>query len=111
MAFEFKIEEQKAVQIISFVGRITTDSDLDDLRSTLEKHSSTLIFDLSELAHTNSSGINFFIRNLTRCRVGGGELVLNGLNGGVKNLFELAKIDGLFTIYDNLEDSLKHFNN
>lgn len=110
MGFEFKLSEQGPVQVVSFKGRITTEKDVEDLKQVLESKSPNFVFDLSELSHVNSSGINFMIKSLTRCRVGGGELVLSGLNGNVKQLFELAKIDGLFTTYDNQEDSINHFN-
>lgn len=110
MGFEFKLSEQGPVQVVSFKGRITTEKDLEDLKLLLDSKSPNFIFDLTELSHVNSSGINFLIKSLTRCRVGGGELVLSGLNGSVKQLFELAKIDGLFTTYNNQEDSINHFN-
>ena len=110
MSFNYTIQEQRAVQIVTFKGRITSDADLEQLRPELDGKSPQLVFDLSELEYINSSGINFIIRNLTRCRVGGGELVLIGLTGSVKQLFELAKIDGLFTVYNNIEDSINHFN-
>ena len=110
MGFEFKLTEQGPVQVVSFKGKITTESDIEDLKVVLESKAPNFVFDLSELSHVNSSGINFIIKSLTRCRVGGGELVLSGLGGSVKQLFELAKIDGLFTTYNNQEDSINHFN-
>jgi anti-sigma B factor antagonist len=110
MGFEFKLSEQGPVQVVSFKGKITTEKDVEELKQILDSKSPNFIFDLAELSHVNSSGINFIIKSLTRCRVGGGELVLSGLNGSVKQLFELAKIDGLFTTYSNQEDSINHFN-
>jgi anti-anti-sigma factor len=110
MGFEFKLSEQGPVQVVSFKGKITTEKDVEELKQVLDSKSPYFIFDLEELSHVNSSGINFMIKSLTRCRVGGGELVLSGLNGSVKQLFELAKIDGLFTTYNNQEDSINHFN-
>jgi anti-sigma B factor antagonist len=110
MGFEFKLRKQGTVQVVSFKGRITTENDVENLKIALESQAPNFVFDLSELDHVNSSGINFIIKSLTRCRVAGGELVLTGLKGSVKQLFELAKIDGLFTTYDNQEDSIKHFN-
>lgn len=110
MSFNYTIQEQETVQVVSFNGRITSEADLELLRPELESKPPHLVFDLTLLSHINSSGINFIIRNLTRCRVGGGELILLGLSGNVKQLFELAKIDGLFTVYNNLEDSINHFN-
>jgi anti-sigma B factor antagonist len=109
MSLNFDIQEQVPVHVLSLKGKIMSDDDVKDLKNAVERLPSNLVIDISELTHTNSSGINFFIKTLTRCRVNGGELVLNGLNGSVKKLFELAKINGLFVAYDSLEDSLKHF--
>lgn len=109
MSFAFDIREQDAVHILSLNGKITSEADVRELQESVDQLSYNVIIDISGLTHMNSTGINFIIKNLTRCRVGGGEMVLNGLNGSVQKLFELAKIDGLFTKYDSLEDSIKHF--
>lgn len=109
MSFAFDIQEQGPVRILSLKGKIMSEEDIRGLNASVEQLPSNLIIDISDLTHTNSSGINFFIKTLTRCRVNGGELVLSGLNGSVKKLFELAKINGLFVAFDSLEDSLNHF--
>jgi anti-anti-sigma factor len=110
MSFNYTIYEQLAVPLLSLVGKITSDGDVQQLQEDPKIQISNLIIDLSACTHINSSGINFLIRNLTRCRVLGGELVLVGVQGNVKKLFELAKIDGLFTVYETKEDSINHFN-
>ncbi len=110
MSFSYTIHEQHTVPLLSLKGKITSEGDVHQLQDESQIQTANLIIDLTECTHINSSGINFLIRNLTRCRVSGGELALVGVSGNVKKLFELAKIDGLFTVYDTIEDSINHFN-
>ena len=39
----------------------------------------------------------------------GGELILTNINGNVKKIFEIAKLDEIYTIYDNKEEAINHF--
>jgi anti-sigma B factor antagonist len=110
MSFSYTIQEQYAVPLLSLKGKITSDGDVQQLQEDAKLQSANLIIDLTACTHINSSGINFLIRNLTRCRIANGELVLVGVGGNVKKLFELAKIDGLFTVCETIEDSINHFN-
>ena len=57
-----------------------------------------------------STGIGFLVRTLTRSRVNNGELVLCGVKGNVEKLFEIAKINEIFTIYTNVSEAKQHFN-
>lgn len=110
MSFSYTIQEQHAVPLLSLKGKITSDGDVQQLQEDAKLQSANLIIDLTACTHIISSGINFLIRNLTRCRIANGELVLVGVGGNVKKLFELAKIDGLFTVCETIEDSINHFN-
>ncbi|MES2799847.1 MAG: STAS domain-containing protein [Bacteroidota bacterium] len=110
MSLTFNIIIEKPVRVIELVGSITSDNDVSSLNDLLLDEHFDYIYDISQLTHTNSSGIGFFIRTLTRCRIGGGELVLVGLTGNVLKLFEISKIERLFTIYKSVEEGKTHFN-
>ncbi len=109
MSLTFNLSEQQSVHVASLKGKITSSPDIEQLNTKLAALSGNIIFELTELTHINSTGINLFIKTLTRSRVNGHELVLCGINGNVKQLFELAKIDGLFKQFETLEDSINHF--
>lgn len=109
MSLTFTLSEQQSVHVASLKGKITSSPDIEQLNASISALSGNIIFELTELTHINSTGINLFIKTLTRCRVNGHELVLSGINGNVKQLFELAKIDGLFKQFETLEDSINHF--
>lgn len=111
MAFEFNFVEHSSVRIISFKGSLLTEADLEKLNELINDNKNQFIFDLSELNHVNSSGIGFFIKTLTRSRIAGGELLITGLNGNVLKLFNISKIDRLFTIVPTVEEGINFFKN
>lgn len=115
MSLEFNIRSNDGISIVSFKGKIITDSDLERLNSEIVTPNSTeamnLIFDFTELTHINSSGINFIIRSLTRSRINNRDLVLTSITGNVKTLFEIAKINEIFSIYATVSDAINHFKN
>jgi len=114
MSFSFNIAQNTNNNTVHFSGRIITETDFEALAKALSSSENELqnnwIFDLSELTHINSSGINFIIRSLTKNRIKNGEVIVCGVTGNVKSLFEIAKLDGIFTIYKSYEEALNHFN-
>lgn len=113
MSLDFKIAIQDGIAVVSFKGKILTDSHLELLNTeigtkTLEK-TTNWIFDFDQLTHINSSGINFIIRSLTRSRINCGDLVLCSVKGNVKTLFEIGKINEIFSIYSSTSDAINHF--
>jgi anti-sigma B factor antagonist len=68
------------------------------------------ICDLSELTYCNSTGLNLFIRILTKSRSAGGDCTLVNLQPGVRQLFELSKLNEIFTSYASLEEALARYN-
>jgi anti-anti-sigma factor len=66
--------------------------------------------DLSELEYCNSTGLNLFVRLLTRSRSAGGDCALIGLQPAVRKLFELSKLNEIFTSYASLEEALERYN-
>lgn len=108
MALTYSQKVLQDIQLFELTGRITSESDLEDLNKA-SGSKSKIIFKLDQLEQTNSTGINFMIKTLTRCRVNGGDLVITGLGGNVKKLFQLAKIDGLFTLKASTDEAINHF--
>lgn len=114
LKIEFEIEIQDFVIIYKIKGKITSDLDFEDIEKevfkNINKNYFQIIFNLDELTHTNSTGISFFMRTLTKSRIMGGELILCNVKGNVDKIFKIAKLDEIYTIYNNLEEAIKHFN-
>lgn len=53
----------------------------------------TVVLDLSELVHLDSTGLGVLLGTLRRLREGGGDLVVRGAHGAVRRLLELVGLD------------------
>lgn len=113
MGLLFNITSNDGISIVSFEGRIITETDIEQLNAKIGATASdlhtNLVFDFSKLTHINSTGINFIIRSLTRSRVNNGDLVLCSIIGNVKTLFEIAKVNEIFSIYSDVSEAINHF--
>jgi len=101
------------VLLISLKGKVLEDGILKDLLKQVEKYLSKtngkVILNLTNLDYINSTGINFFIKLLTKARVQGGDLVFYGITGSVKTIVHISKMDEVFTIVESYEDALEIF--
>lgn len=113
-SLEFIISSELNLTVVQLKGKILSELDLETLNNELQELNApegmNWIMDLGELTHTNSNGIGFLVRSLTRSRINNGELVLCGVKGTVEKLFEIAKINEIFTIYINVSEAKQHFN-
>jgi anti-anti-sigma factor len=110
MSLQFTISNEAAVTVVKIEGRILSDLDLEQLKEKLEQlNSSQYVFDLSELTNTNSSGIAFMIRTMTKARINGGDVVLSNPNVGIQKLIDISKLYEVFSIYNTTEEAVNHF--
>lgn len=113
MNLQFEIAAEENVLIILLKGKIISESDTSELEQEfgklLNQNLNKVILDLSELTHINSTGIGMMIKMLTKSRILGGDLVILGLQGNVAKIFDIAKLDEVFTIYSDKNNALEHF--
>ena len=113
MNLTYKVEIEDPVIIYRLNGKITTDTDYLELEKEvfdyINKNYYRIIFDLSELTHTNSSGIGFFMRTLTKSRIMSGELVLTGVKGNVEKIFTISKLNEIYTICKTQMEAINFF--
>lgn len=113
MNLKYQIDIVEPVVIYSLTGKITSEADYEELEgevfNMLNQNYYRIVFELSELTHINSSGISFFMKTLTKSRIMGGELILTGINGNVQKVFEIAKLDEVYTIEDSPEEAINYF--
>jgi anti-sigma B factor antagonist len=114
MEFTFNISSQNNIKIISLSGKLVSEVDVsilnEEASSLIEANNKKLIINLEDLKFLNSSGINFFMRTLTKARVSNGDLVFTGVHGMVLELFSMAKLTKIYTIYPSLDEAINHFN-
>lgn len=113
MNLTYTIEINDPVIHYTFNGKITSDVDFEEIEKEvfnyLNQNYFRVIFDIKNLTHTNSSGISFFMKTLTKARIMGGELILINVTGNVKKIFEIAKLDEVYTICETKDEALNYF--
>ena len=113
MSLEFNLEKTGHFNILRLSGKILSEGELDEVKKIIypmdTEKGTNWILDLTDLTHTNSSGISFMVKLLTRARVNDGELVLSGVKGTVATLFKIAKIDLIFTIFNTPSEAKEFF--
>lgn len=114
MSLSYNIDIHDPVIVYALSGKITSDHDFAELEREvfdyLNQNYYRIVFNLHDLTHTNSSGIGFFMRTLTKSRILGGDLVLTNISGNVEKIFEIAKLNEVYTICDNEADGIEFFN-
>jgi anti-sigma B factor antagonist len=68
-----------------------------------------LVFDLSNLRFTDSSGLGFFLSCLRKLQAKGGDLKLCGMSKQVRMVFELVRMQQIFNIYGTKEEAVRAF--
>jgi anti-sigma B factor antagonist len=110
---QFEVNIDDPVAIYTLRGKITKDDDFAALETEVFKNLNQnyyrIVFNLEHLTHTNSTGIGFFMRTLTKARIMSGELVLANIQGNVKKIFDIAKLNEVYTIYPTVDLAIKHF--
>jgi anti-sigma B factor antagonist len=78
---------------------------LDELAAGTSK----VLVDFARAGYIDSSGLGVLVSLAKRLRDEGGELRLSNLNDDLRTLFELTKLDTLFSIADTRERALDRF--
>lgn len=65
-----------------------------------------LVIDLSEVPYMDSSGVATLVEAMQVTRRHGGHLVLCGMQEKVRSIFEIARLDMVFTIVQNQDEAL-----
>ena len=113
MTFDTNMQTVDGILVLSLKGKVLEDKILKDLLKSIEaalpKSKGKIILNLSELDYVNSTGINFFIKVLTKARIHGGDVVFYGITGSVKTIVHISKMDEVFTIVESQEEALSIF--
>ena len=85
-------------------------SELKELvREAIDAGERRLVIDFSRTGYIDSSGLGALVSISKKVREAGGDLRLAGLNEDLRSLFELTKLDTLFSIADTREQALAAF--
>lgn len=114
MSARFDITKSSNFVLVKISGRIISDDGLNEALTRTDELLSTdlkaVLCDCSALEYCNSTGLNFFVRILTRSRKTGLDCVLVSLQPSVKKLFEISKLNEIFSCFNSIEEVEAKFN-
>jgi anti-sigma B factor antagonist len=76
------------------------------VQDALDRGARRFVVDFTPTAYIDSSGLGALVSISKRVRDAGGDLRLAGLNEDLRSLFELTKLDTLFTIAESPAEAL-----
>lgn len=101
---------QNNVQIVEVDGDLDFHSS-PNLRQALgqlaDKKAPQIVIHLKKVGYMDSSGIATFVEALQKTKKYQGKLVLAELTPAVRSVFEIAKLDGIFTLANTLPEALQ----
>ncbi|MEO5800808.1 MAG: STAS domain-containing protein [Gemmatimonadales bacterium] len=100
------------VTVVAVEGQliVANRQDLKQLmQDALDQGERKFLLDFSKTAYIDSSGLGALVSISKKVREAGGDLRLAGLNEDLRSLFELTKLDTLFTISETPSEALAGF--
>lgn len=102
-------EEKNGVMVFKIEGEVNS-ANSTQLReifaSAIQEGKKKIVIDSSRMDYTDSSGLAAFIDLHVKMKRAGGVVGICSLNQKVKGVFEIAKLNVLFKIYNNLNEAI-----
>lgn len=94
------------IVVVKLIGRMDADTNKEfeaAVAQLVQEGSIFLVVDVTELLYINSAGLGSFLRNAKRAQEKGGALLLCGLKGLVKEVFEMTRLISVFPVFDSTD--------
>ena len=109
-----QIKEKKAdeVTILELSGEIDINTSPEVRKAfdhLLKEQRKKILLNFSQVSYIDSSGLATLVEMLQRLKRFGGLLRLSNVSEKVKGLFEITKLDRLFSIFPSEEEAVKDF--
>ena len=108
---EIRIDEKERYCIIQIDGRLVAACS-EQLREIVGKRLerfNNILFDLTKMAHIDSSGLGVLVQILQRTNAQGGTTRLACLQAHPRIVFDITKVYRVFEIFDTVEEAEKAF--
>jgi anti-sigma B factor antagonist len=106
---EVKTENKNKAVVVYIRGEVDLYSSPEVRKiiiSLTKQKSPAIIIDLAKVTYMDSSGIATLVEGLQQTGKYKGKFAVVGLRSGVKEVFELSRLDKVFDIYENEEQAL-----
>ena len=100
---------QKRSNVLPLKGEIdlhVSPSITASLNAMIEKKPRLLVVDLSEVTYIDSAGLAALIEAMQKVEGYGGRFLLAGLQGTVRSIFEISRLDQVFQIFPDADAAL-----
>jgi len=77
------------------------------LSELIDRGENLLILNMTDLDYISSAGLRVVLSMAKKLKVKQGDILLTGLRGVVKEVFEISGFSTIFKIFDTEEDALK----
>ena len=107
---EVTTRKEKSAVVLSVNGRIdaTNAPELEkSLSEPIESGENTLIVNMAELDYISSAGLRVILLTAKKLKAQQGDIILVGLQGAVKEVFEISGFTTIFKIFDTEESALE----
>lgn len=105
-------EEKNGISIFKISGDIDIETS-PDMKKSFDKaitgNKKKVVISLKDVNYIDSSGLATLVEILKNLRARGSELKLSDLSVKVRGLFEITKLDRLFSIFPNEDDAFSSF--
>ena len=99
-----------STQVVEISGRLVFGRETEQLESLVKDLSaqgaSRVVFDISALEYTDSSGVGALVASLTLIKRAGGELRMAGARPRIQRILELTGMDKLVQFYSTVEEAV-----
>jgi anti-anti-sigma factor len=106
----FRQEQRNDILIVSPAGRLDGSNSPPLEQAVVEAINSggrKLAFDFSDLDYISSAGLRVVLVAGKRLNAEGGKLVLIGLRGMVKDVFDMSGFDRLFPVVSTIDEAMQ----
>src|SRR4051794_9374912 len=111
-AMSFRTSKQNGVVVVDVDGQLIVGNRQElkqKVLDELEGGERKFLIDFTNTGYIDSSGLGVLVSLSKKIREQGGELRLANLNEDLRTLFELTKLDTLFSIADSRDAALSAF--
>ncbi len=109
----YKVDMKEGVAIMTLVFDNITMHQNEELKKAfstlLNRGNKNIVLDLSKITYISSVVIASLVFMIKRAKEAGGDLVICGVKGKVKEVLEMTNLDKVFSIFDDRQKALDRF--
>jgi len=107
VGLEIAVKDEQKTTVIRVAGRIDIQS-APDLHATFKAIGRwPVVVDLDQVSYMDSSGVGVLVSGMRTAREKGLRFTLAGVNGRVRDVLEITKLDELFEIFPDTASAIQ----